>query len=109
MLQLGRVKISLSHVFVQGVYIYVYAISIVWMLWCTFDIIKFRQQWMQLTGSAPTQEVYMCLAERHSDTMFHFSYLLNTGGLFMRIGAGCEHWSEILTEIILFISSTLYG
>ncbi|CAF1285260.1 unnamed protein product [Adineta ricciae] len=83
-----------------GVYIYVYAVSVVWMLWCTFDIIKFRQQWMQLTGSASTQEVYMGLAEHHSDTMFYFPDVHNTGGLFMRIGAGLLCMGSLILTLI---------
>lgn len=64
---------------------------------------------MQLTGAAPTQEEYMGLAEHHSDTMFYFPDVHNTGGLFMRVGAGCKNWSQILIGLIFSISSTLYG
>jgi hypothetical protein len=59
------------------------------MIWCTFDIIKFRQQWMKLTSSAHNQEEYMDIVERSPDSISYFPDIHNTGGLFMRFGAGC--------------------
>jgi hypothetical protein len=58
------------------------------MLWCMFDIIKFRRQWLEITESALNYEDYMDISERHSHTMFYFPDIHNTGGLFMKIGAG---------------------
>jgi hypothetical protein len=59
------------------------------MIWCTFDIIKFRQQWMKLTSSAHNQEEYMDIVEQYPHKILYFPDIHNTGGLFMRIGAGC--------------------
>ncbi len=61
------------------------------MIWCTFDIIKFRRQWVNLTSGAHDYEEYMDITERHAHTMFYFPDVNNTGGLFMRIGAGCKY------------------
>jgi hypothetical protein len=60
------------------------------MIWCTLDIIKFRRQWMDITSSAQDHEEYMDISERHPHIMFYFPDMHNTGGLFMRIGAGCK-------------------
>jgi len=59
------------------------------MIWCTLDIIKFRQQWMKLTSSAHNQEEYMDIVERSPDSLSYFPDIHNNGGLFMRFGAGC--------------------
>ena len=59
------------------------------MIWCTFDIRKFRKQWLKLTSSAHNQEEYMDIVERYPDNILYFPDIHNTGGLFMRIGAGC--------------------
>ncbi len=61
------------------------------MIWCTFDIIKFRRQWAELTASANDTDEYMDMTERHSHNLFYFPDTHNTGGLFMRIGAGCKY------------------
>lgn len=61
------------------------------MLWCTFDIIKFRQEWIKFTSSAQDQEDYMDIVERYPYKIFYFPDTHNTGGLFMRIGAGCKY------------------
>jgi hypothetical protein len=60
------------------------------MIWCTLDIIKFRQQWLDLTASAQDHEEYMDITERHPHIMFYFPDNHNTGGLFMRVGAGSK-------------------
>ena len=72
-------------------YTYIYVVSIIWMVWCVFDIIKFRRQWMVLTASAHDQEEYMDIVERSSQNISYFPDIYNTGGLFMRAGAGREH------------------
>ncbi len=58
------------------------------MIWCTVDIIKFRRQWMELTGPALDQDEYMYMTESRAYKMSYFPDSDNTGGLFMRIGAG---------------------
>jgi len=63
------------------------------MIWCTFDIVKFRRQWMDLTAGARDHEEYMGITQRHPDIMFYFPDIHNTGGLFY------ENWCWI----------TLYG
>ena len=60
------------------------------MIWCIFDIIKFRRKWSDLTANVRDHEEYMDMTERHSSHMFYFPDLNNTGGLFMRVGAGCK-------------------
>ena len=65
-------------------------VSIIWMTWCTLDIIKFRRQWREFTASALDQEEYMEISNRHSRKIFYFPDIHNTGGLFMRIGAGSK-------------------
>ena len=58
------------------------------MLWCTCDIISFRRDWFELTASAQNQEEYMDIAEQHPNNVHYFPDINNTGGLFMRVGAG---------------------
>ncbi|CAF4355646.1 unnamed protein product [Rotaria socialis] len=89
----------------QLVYSYVYLVSIIWMVWCTVDIIKFRRQWMKLTAPAGNHEEYMDIAERHPHKMFYFPDIHNTGGLFMRVGAGfianfCTWFEAIVFETL---------
>lgn len=60
------------------------------MIWCTIDIIKFRRQWLHLTSEAHDLEEYMGISEQHPHNMFYFPDIHNTGGLFMRVGAGCN-------------------
>lgn len=60
------------------------------MIWCIFDIIKFRRTWLDLTANVHDQEEYMDMTERYSSRMFYFTDPQNTGGLFMRVGAGCK-------------------
>ncbi|CAF2052512.1 unnamed protein product [Rotaria magnacalcarata] len=84
----------------QLVYTYVYLVSIVWMVWCTFDIIRFRQQWMKITAPAGNHEEYMEIAERHPHKMFYFPDIHNTGGLFMRVGAGLLCMGGLILTII---------
>ena len=68
------------------------------MIWCTFDIIKFRRQWVQMTAMVCDQEEYMDIVERSSHHVSYFPDIHNTGGLFMRIGAGCEYFSSLAYE-----------
>ncbi|CAM4890103.1 unnamed protein product [Rotaria socialis] len=84
----------------QLVYSYVYLVSIIWMVWCTVDIIKFRRQWMKLTAPAGNHEEYMDIAERHPHKMFYFPDIHNTGGLFMRVGAGLLCMGGLILTII---------
>jgi hypothetical protein len=58
------------------------------MIWCTFDIIKFRRHWMELTASAQDQNEYMDIVESLPKKMAYFPDIHNTGGLFMKVGAG---------------------
>jgi hypothetical protein len=67
-----------------------YVVSIIWMIGCTIDIKKFRRQWLKITEIAENQEEYMGIAERHANEVFYFPNEHNTGGLFMRAGAGCK-------------------
>jgi hypothetical protein len=60
------------------------------MIWCTYDIIKFRRQWMKITSSADNQSQYMYIVEHYPDNIPYFPDIHNTGGLFMRVGAGCK-------------------
>jgi hypothetical protein len=46
---------------------------------------------VDLTSGAHDYEEYMDITERHAHTMFYFPDVNNTGGLFMRIGAGCKY------------------
>ncbi|CAF1258902.1 unnamed protein product [Rotaria sp. Silwood1] len=84
----------------QIAYSYVYLVSIVWMVWCTFDIIKFRRQWRELTAPAHSNEEYMDITERHTHKMFYFPDIHNTGGLFMRIGAGLFCMGTLILTVI---------
>ncbi|CAF3087599.1 unnamed protein product [Rotaria sp. Silwood2] len=84
----------------QLVYTYIYAVSIVWMVWCTFDIIKFRRQWRELTAPAHNNEEYMDISERHTHKIFYFPDVHNTGGLFMRIGAGLFCMGSLIVTVI---------
>lgn len=69
---------------------YVYFVSIIWMIWCTIDILRFRREWTKIT-STDDQADYMGLAKQNRDKVFYFPNSNNTGGLFMRVGAGCEY------------------
>ncbi len=60
------------------------------MIWCIFDIRKFRRQWLELTSSAYDHGEYMDIVERHPQSISYFPDIHNTGGLFMRFGAGCK-------------------
>lgn len=60
------------------------------MIWCAIDIIKFRRKWSELTGSAQDEEEYIDFAEVHKHQMSYYPDIHNTGGLFMRVGAGSE-------------------
>ncbi|CAF3448741.1 unnamed protein product [Rotaria sp. Silwood1] len=84
----------------QVVYTYIYLVSIIWMIWCTFDIIKFRQQWMKLTSSVHDQEEYMHIVEHYPDRISYFPDTYNTSGLFMRIGAGLLCMGSLILNII---------
>jgi hypothetical protein len=57
---------------------------------------------MKLTSSAHDQYEYMDITERHPHIMFYFPDIHNTGGLFMRIGAGCKYSKISNTRNIIF-------
>ena len=61
------------------------------MTWCIFDIIRFRRKWKDITADARDSGDYTDIIQRYSDRMFYFPDSHNTGGLFMRIGAGCKY------------------
>jgi hypothetical protein len=61
------------------------------MIWCTIDIIKFRRQWTKLTSSAHDQTEYMDIVERYPHNISYFPDIHNTGGLFLKVGAGCKY------------------
>ena len=52
---------------------------------------KFRREWADVINDAGDQEDYMDIAERHSNKVFYFPDIHNTGGLFMRVGAGSKY------------------
>ncbi len=79
------------------VYTYIYLTSIIWMIWCIYDILKFRREWLKLT-SACDQEVYMDIVERHPQSISYFPDIHNTGGLFMRFGAGCKCGNDFIKD-----------
>jgi hypothetical protein len=80
-----------SIIILKFVYTYIYLTSIIWMIWCMYDIRKFRRQWLKLTSSAYDQEEYMDIVERHPQNISYFPDIHNTGGLFMRFGAACKY------------------
>ena len=57
---------------------------------------KFRRAWMKLTSSIHDQEEYMVIVERYPQNISYFLDIHNTGGLFMRVGAGrkCEDFGK---------------
>lgn len=65
------------------------------MIWCTLDILEFRRQWHSLTSDANDNEEYMDITEQNPDVMFYFPDMHNTGGLFMRVGAGSKRLFSI--------------
>jgi hypothetical protein len=82
------------------------------MIWCTFDIIRFRRQWADLTGDAKNNEDYMAMTEQHSQRMSYFPDVHNTGGLFMRVGAGSKYTVIIKIKhliTMIYLCSILYG
>ncbi|UJR37193.1 hypothetical protein I4U23_029901 [Adineta vaga] len=83
-------------IFLTGIYF----VSIIWMIWCAFDIIKFRRRWMKLTSTAHDQHEYMSIVERFSHHLSYFPDIHNTGGLFMRIGAGLLCMGSLLLTVI---------
>ncbi|CAF0800823.1 unnamed protein product [Adineta steineri] len=84
----------------QIVYTYIYLISIIWMIWCALDIIKFRRHWIKLTATAHDHEEYMDMVEHNSLHLAYFPDIHNTGGLFMRIGAGLLCMGGLILTII---------
>ncbi|CAF1240098.1 unnamed protein product [Adineta steineri] len=83
------------------IFTYIYAVSIIWMVWCTFDIVKFRREWLEITGpAADNQEEYVDITKRHKHIMFYFPDMHNTGGLFMRIGAGLLCMGSLILSVI---------
>ncbi|CAF1217203.1 unnamed protein product [Rotaria sordida] len=93
----------------QLVYTYIYFVSIIWMIWCTFDIIKFRRQWRELTAPAISNEEYMDISERHTNKIFYFPDIHNTGGLFMRIGAGLFCMGSLIVTVIELAKTIVIG
>ncbi|CAF0917390.1 unnamed protein product [Rotaria sordida] len=89
----------------QVVYTYIYFVSIIWMIWCTFDIIKFRQQWMELTSSVHDQEEYMHIVEHYPHRISYFPDMYNTSGLFMRIGAGLLCMCSLILNVIQLVKT----
>lgn len=69
------------------------------MIWCIFDIIDFRRKWHELTANARDSGDYTDITQRYSDKMFYFPDIHNTGGLFMRIGAGCKDGTVEMVEL----------
>jgi len=57
---------------------------------------------MTLTSNAHDQYEYMDITERHPHIMFYFPDIHNTGGLFMRIGAGCTYLKFEIHDIIFY-------
>ena len=57
------------------------------MIWCTVDISRFRRQWLKI-ATQDEHEDYMAIVERNTHKIFYFPSSQNTGGLFMRAGAG---------------------
>ena len=57
------------------------------MIWCTVDISRFRRQWLKI-AKENEHEDYMAILEQHTSKIFYFPSAHNTGGLFMRAGAG---------------------
>ncbi|CAF3620637.1 unnamed protein product [Rotaria socialis] len=82
------------------VYTYIYLVSIVWMIWCTFDILKFRRQWTKITSSAHDQAEYMDIVARCPQSISYFPDMQNTSGLFMRIGAGLLCMGSLILNTI---------
>lgn len=73
------------------------------MIWCTYDIIKFRKQWQKLTLEADNQSEYMYVVEHHVDKMAYFPNIHNSGGLFMRVGAGSKYKSFLFSRKIILM------
>jgi len=55
---------------------------------------------MDLTAGARDHEEYMGITQRHPDIMFYFPDIHNTGGLFMRIGAGLLCMGGLILTVI---------
>jgi len=51
---------------------------------------RFRRQWAKITRPAINQEEYMVMPQSDLNEMVYFPDSHNTGGLFMRIGAGSK-------------------
>ncbi|CAF5219366.1 unnamed protein product, partial [Rotaria magnacalcarata] len=70
------------------------------MIWCTFDILKFRRQWIKITSSAHDQAEYMDIVARYPHSISYFPDMQNTSGLFMRIGAGLLCMGSLILNTI---------
>jgi hypothetical protein len=46
---------------------------------------------MKLTSSAHDQTEYMDIVERYPHNISYFPDIHNTGGLFLKVGAGCKY------------------
>ena len=93
---------------VQVAFAYIYAVSIVWMIWATVDIVRFRREWAKITSSAIDQDDYMEVAQKHTHKLSYFPDIHNTGGLFMRVGAGRKS-SPSLLALTIVLASLLHG
>lgn len=68
------------------------------MIWCTYDIIKFRKKWTAMTPSAHHQAESTDTATGDPQHISYFPDVNNTGGLFMKFGAACEYSSLSLSH-----------
>jgi hypothetical protein len=65
-----------------------YLSSTLWMIWCSYDIIRFRRRWTSLISSAKNPNEYRQLLHQHVDHIEYFPDINHNSGLFMRFGAG---------------------
>ena len=75
------------------------------MIWCTIDISRFRRQWLKI-ASESEHEDYMAILEQHTNKIFYFPSAHNTGGLFMRAGAG-RTLLTLVQSVFIFLSLVL--
>ena len=93
---------------VQVAFAYIYAVSIAWMIWATIDIVRFRREWAKITLPALDQSDYMEIVANQSDKLFYLPDIHNTGGLFMRVGAGRKS-RPLLLSLTIVLASVLHG
>jgi len=73
---------------IQIVYAYVYLASILWMSWCMLDIIRFRRHWTKYMSTVHDEFDDADVVKYYPYNLSYFPDTHNTGGLFMRVGAG---------------------